>query len=124
MMVEVRDPLPAGRRHIQVFYSVVEMHRDAVPEKRRVLLNNVGRRRIAQLAVGTDLLKFPIERVCLARVQGIAELSDEIGSLDQSRLQTAHLRAILRDWKACHLDRRRNARRVGDWRFLESLEDK
>src|SRR5258707_9426973 len=70
MMMEVRDPLPAGSRHIQVFYSVVEVHRDAVPEKRRVPLNNVGGRRIAQLPVGTDLLKFPIERVCLARVQG------------------------------------------------------
>src|SRR6266849_703932 len=124
MMMEVRDPLPAGRRHIQVFYSVVEVHRDAVPEKRRVPLNNVGRRRIAQLPVGPDLLKFPIERVCLARVQGIAELPDEIGSLDQSRLQTAHLRAILRDWKACHLDCRRNARRVEEWILIESLEYK
>src|SRR5882672_9612202 len=124
MMMEVRDPLPAGRRHIQVFYSVVEMHRDAVPEKRRVLLNNVGRRRIAQLPVGTDLLKFPIERVCLARVQGIAKLPDEVGGLDQSRLQTAWLHAILRDWKACHLDCRRNTRWVGDWRFIESLEYK
>src|SRR6267378_78620 len=60
MMMEVRDPLPAGRRHIQVFYSVVEMHRDAVPEKRRVLLNNVGRRRIAQLPVGTNLGSRPL----------------------------------------------------------------
>ena len=123
-MMEVRDPLPAGRRHIQVFYSVVEVHRDAVPEKRRVLLNNVGRRRIAKLPVGADLFELPIERVCLARVQGIAELPDEIGGLDQSRLQTAWLRAILRDWKSRHLDCRRNTRRLEEWVFIETLEYK
>src|SRR5713226_995430 len=99
MMVEVRDPLPAGSRHVQIFYPVVEVHRDAVPKKRRVPFNNVGGRRIAKLPV-------------------------EIGSLDQFRLETGCLLAIFRDWKACHLDCRRNTRRVADWRFIESLEYK
>src|SRR5713101_4020606 len=114
MMVEVRDPLPAGSRHVQIFYPVVEVHRDAVPKKRRVPFNNVGGRRIAKLPVGADLLELPIERVCFPRIQGIAKLPDEIGSL----------LAIFRDWKACHLDCRRNTRRVADWRFIESLEYK
>src|SRR6266851_1310159 len=124
MMVEVRYPLPAGRRHVQIFYPVVEVHRHAVPEKGRVPFNNVGRRRIAELPVGADLLELPIERVCFSRIQGIAKLPDEIGSLDQSRLETGGLLAIFRDWKACHLDRRRNTGRVEDWSFLESLEYK
>src|ERR1700730_18008710 len=124
VMLQVCDPLPAGSRHVQIFYPVVEVHRDAVPEKRRVPFHNIGGRRIAKLPVGADLLELPIERVCFARIQGIAKLPDEIGGLDQSRLETGALRAIFRDWKACHLDRRRNTRRVEDWRFLESLEHK
>src|SRR5258707_1704412 len=112
MMVEVGDPLPAGSRHIQVFHAVVEMHRDAVPKKSRVLLDDVGGRRIPKLPIGTDLLKLPIESVCFPRIQGIAKLPDEIGSLDQSRLKTASLLAIFRDWKACHLDGRRDTRGV------------
>ena len=124
VMVQVGDPLPAGSRHVQIFYPVVEVHRDAVPKKRRVPFNDVGGRRIAKLPVGADLLELPIKRVGFPRIQGITELPDEIGSLDQSRLQNGGLRAIFRDWKACHLDRRRDTRRVADWRFLESLEYK
>src|SRR5450631_2505154 len=124
MMVQVCDPLPAGSRHVQVFYPVLDVHRDAVPEKCRVLFNDVGGRRIAKLPVGADLLELPIQRVCFPRIQGIAELPDEIGGLDQFRLETGCLLAVFRDRKACHLERRRDTRGVDDWRFLESLEYK
>jgi hypothetical protein len=124
VMVQVGDPLPAGCRHVQIFYPVVEVHRDAVPKKRRIPFDNVGGRRIAQLPISADLLELPIERVCFSCVQGIAELPDEIGRLDQFRLETGCLLAVFRDRKACHLDRRRDTRRVEDWRFLVSLEYK
>jgi hypothetical protein len=42
--MEIGYPLTAGSRHIQVFYSVVEMHRDAVPKEPRVFFNDVGGR--------------------------------------------------------------------------------
>src|SRR5258705_7255764 len=100
MMVEVGDPLPAGSRHIQIFYAVVEVHRDAVPEKGRVLFRNVGGRGIPELPVRADLFEFIIERVCLARVQGIAELPYEIGILDQSRLHTPCLPWVWVIWNA------------------------
>src|SRR5258705_13942501 len=103
MMVEVGDPLPAGSRHIQIFYSVVEVHRDAVPEKGRVLFGNVGGRRIPQVPVRADLFEFIIERGCFARVQGIAELPYEICSLDQAPPQTPWLPWGWWKWNTGHL---------------------
>src|SRR5260370_11849093 len=81
VMVEVRYPLPAGRRHVQIFYPVVEVHRDAVPKKGRVPFNNVGGRRIAKLPVGADLLELPIKPVCFPRIQGFADLPHQTPGL-------------------------------------------
>jgi hypothetical protein len=58
VVVEVGYPLTARNSHIQIFYSVVEVHRDAVPEKSWVFINNVCRRRISQLPVFSDFLEF------------------------------------------------------------------
>ena len=69
MMVQIGDPLPAGSRHVQIFYAVVEMHRDAVPEKRRISFDDIGGRGIAELPIGADLLEFIVKRVGLARIQ-------------------------------------------------------
>jgi len=35
--MQIGYPLLAGGRHVQTFYSLVEMHRDAIPEERRTV---------------------------------------------------------------------------------------
>jgi hypothetical protein len=75
MMMEVRYPLSAGNRHIQILYSVVEMHRDAIPEKGWVLVDIIGRGRIPKLSIHPYFFKFAIKRVCFTRVHRIAKLT-------------------------------------------------
>src|SRR5882762_5377035 len=125
MMVEIGYPLPARSRHIQIFYYVFEVHRDAVPKKGRISVNNIGRRRIAELTIHADLFKFAKKRVGFALIHRIAKLADEIGSLDQFRLEALARRLrSLWHWKACHLDRLSNTCRIDVWCFFQSFNCK
>ena len=47
----------------------------------------IRRRGIAELPVHPGLFEFDVECVGLAGIHGVAELTDQIGSLDQFRLQ-------------------------------------
>src|SRR5450759_1283826 len=123
VMMQVSDPLPAGNRHIEIFYSILDMRRYAVPEEGGVLVNNVSRRRISELSIHTDLFKFGIERVRLPRVHRIAKLSHEIGRLDQSWLQGPISAGASRPRrKTGHLDRGGNPGRVDTRRISEALK--
>ena len=88
MIVKVRDPLPAGSGQRQIFHPVLDIHRHAVPEEPRILLHEVGGRFVAELPVAADFLEFVKERIGLLRIERVAELSDEIGGLNQPRLET------------------------------------
>jgi hypothetical protein len=69
-------------RQVQEFYAVVEVHWDAIPEKSRIFIDNIGWRGISELSVHSNLFKFGIKRVRLPWVHGIAKLPYEIRSLD------------------------------------------
>jgi hypothetical protein len=84
MVMEIGNPLPAGNGQAQIFDALVEMHRDRVPKEFRIFVDEIGRRRIAELAVHADFFKFIKQRVDLLGVHGIAELPDQVGGLDQT----------------------------------------
>src|ERR1700733_5202040 len=64
------------------------MPRDGVPVKSGKLLDQVGGRRIAVLPVAAEFLELVEQRIGLPRIQGIAKLSDQIGGLNQPRLES------------------------------------
>ena len=51
--------------------------------------------RHSRAAVHPDILEFDVERVGLAGIHGIAELTDQIGGLDQFRLQAYRLDGLI-----------------------------
>ena len=68
---------------------------------------------VVMMSGHSDVIAAVEERVRLSRVHGIAKLSDEIGSLNQLRLDAfISAVAISRHRKTRHLDRRCNARSV------------
>src|SRR4029077_13070114 len=69
VIVEVRDPLAAGDGEGQIFHSVLEMHRDAVPEETRIFLDEISPRGVAELSVQADLLELEEKRVRLPGIQ-------------------------------------------------------
>ena len=86
VVVQIGDPLTTRDGQVEILHAVFDMHRDAVPEKIRILVNQIRRRGIAELAVHSDLFEFDVECVGLAGIHGVAELTDQIGGLDQFRL--------------------------------------
>ena len=72
VIVEVRDPLLPGSRRVEVSHRRAKMHRDAIPEKGWILVDQVSWRLVSSLPVNTDFLKLAIQRVCLSRIKGIA----------------------------------------------------
>jgi len=54
--MQVGDPLPPRRRHVQAAVGLLETGRDAVPVEIGIALDQVGRGSVAELAVEADLL--------------------------------------------------------------------
>src|SRR5580704_316622 len=88
VIVQVGDPLAAGGRQAQIFHPLLEMSRDRVPVKSGELLDQVSRSRIAVLPVAAELLELVEQRIGLPRIEGIAKLPDQIGGLNQPRLES------------------------------------
>ncbi len=93
---------------------------DAAPEKPRILIDDVGRRGIAQLPVHADFVELEEQGVRLARVERIAHLADQVGGAHQPALQRRLPFRLRR--KARRLDRVRHALRVDGRRILQAFE--
>src|SRR4029077_15269751 len=81
--VEIGDPLPSVGRDIEVADRAFDLCRYVAPEKLRIEVDEVSRRRITELLVHPDLFKLVVKRIGLAQIMRIAELADEIGGADQ-----------------------------------------
>src|SRR6266508_2727974 len=116
--VEVRDPLPAARRHIEITDGGLDARRNAVPVELRIAVDEVRGRAVAELAVQAGLLELVVERVGLAQIVRVAELADEIGGAQQRAL-LCNLLVLRRNGnrEARALDRARDASGVQklDW---------
>ena len=88
--VQVRDPLPPRGGDVQMRNRFLQMGRDAVPVEIGKALDQVRWRRVTELTVQPDLLELLEQRVGLLEVERIAELPDQIGSLDQPPLPIFH----------------------------------
>src|SRR5580700_7338798 len=77
--VKARDPLPPARGDVEIPDRGLAVRRDALPIELRIKVRDIGRRRVAQLTVQPDFLELLVQRVGLAEVMGIAQLSDQIG---------------------------------------------
>ena len=90
--VEAVDPLAPARGHVEVADGFRNVRRHLPPVELRILIDQIGRRLIAELSVQADFLEFVIERVGLSDVVGVAELPDQIGRSDRksTRLNSSH----------------------------------
>ena len=95
-----------------------------VPIEPRILLDQVGGGFVAELPIAADFLEFVEESVGLLRIERIAELADEVGGLDEPRLQTGPLRVPVGPGrKAGELDRLRHPLGIDERRVAEPLID-
>jgi hypothetical protein len=109
LAVQVSDPLPPRRRHVQVRDGFFQVRRDAGPVKVGKALNQIRRRGIAKPAVEAELLELVIKGIGLLQVEKVAKLADQVSGLDQPSLPI--LQRILRGlatWEARELDRPRH----------------
>src|ERR1700733_6496088 len=88
VIVQVGDPLAPRGRQAQIFHPLLEMSRDRVPVKSGKLLHEVGRGSVTVLPVAAELLELVEQRIGLPRIEGIAKLPDQIGGLNQPRLES------------------------------------
>ena len=123
--VEVGDPLPPARGDVEVADRGLDVRRDAVPVELRVLVDEIGRVVVAELAVEPGLLELVVERVGLADVVRVAELADQVGGAEQARLlvDLARPRPARCSGKRVPFDRAGDPRRVEKLEVLEAVQD-
>src|SRR5215207_6828860 len=85
--VKICNPLPTGGGDVEVRDPTLDVRSDRAPIKIRVSLYEVGWRGISKLAIEAVFFELPEQRIRLFEVQGVAKLPDEIGCLDQPRLE-------------------------------------
>src|ERR1700733_13385704 len=76
--VEAVDPPAPARRHVEVADGFRNVRRHLPPVELRILIDQIGRRLIAELSVQADFLEFVIERVGLPQIMRIAAPSGPI----------------------------------------------
>src|SRR5690349_11379579 len=91
MVVKIGNPLTAGSGQVQIFDACVEVFGDTVPIDGWISVDELRGRRVSELPIHADLLKFAVPRIGFSRIHGIAKLSDEIGGLYQCRLRILRL---------------------------------
>src|SRR5215469_11780024 len=84
--VGIGDPLPAVRRDVEIANGGLNVWRHAVPVELRIFVDDVGGAVVAELAVEAGFFELVIERVRLADIMRIAELSDQVGGSQQGSL--------------------------------------
>src|SRR5262249_516934 len=84
--VEIGNPLPAVRRDVEIANGGLNVWRHAVPVELRIFGDDVGGAVVAELAVEAGFFELVIERVGLADVMRIAELSDQVDGSQQRSL--------------------------------------
>ena len=110
MGVEVGEPQPALRRHVEGVDGLAEKRLDLGPEEAGIVIGHVGRRAVAQELVDADLLELVEQRIELAGVERIAELADEVGGAHERRLGVGRgMIGVVRHRKARQLDVARQA---------------
>src|ERR1700683_3026518 len=68
------------------------MRRNRVPVKTGKFLDKVGRGGVTELPVAAEFLELVEQRIGLPRIQGIPKLPDQIGGLNQPRLDSRVIR--------------------------------
>src|SRR5689334_11368024 len=74
MAVEVRDPLLAFDRQLEISQRITDIGFDVLPEKCRVFVNHIRRAGIAAALCHAGLGKLVVERIQTPQVQRIREL--------------------------------------------------
>jgi hypothetical protein len=85
--VEGRSPLLTLHGHLEITQSVTDIALDLAPIELRIVFDHIGRTGIAELLVNAGFGEFVVERVRLAQVPRIAQLTDEIAGPDQARFR-------------------------------------
>ena len=86
MIVEVRNPLLPGSGGVKVSHRCADMLGHAVPEESWILIREVSGRQISKLPVHSNFLELAKQGVRLSRIERIAQLTNEVGGLNQPGL--------------------------------------
>jgi hypothetical protein len=84
--VQLRNPLFAAHRHVEVLDRRCQVLRHLGPEKVRIALDQISRRGVTELLCYADLSELMEEGIGLAQVVGIAKLADQVCRPHETRL--------------------------------------
>src|SRR5271165_6140940 len=122
--VEGRGPLLTLHGHLEITQRVTDITLDLAPIELRIAVDHIGRTTIAEPLVNAVFDEFVVERVQLARVQRIAQLTDQIAGPDQGRFRVGcGVVFVVRHWEARELDGARDALLIYEWNGRETLAD-
>src|SRR5262245_23610082 len=76
--VKAGDPPASARRDVEIMDGRLDMRRDVVPVKLRILVDEIRRRFITELPVQANFFEFVIKRVYFSQIVRITKLTDEI----------------------------------------------
>ena len=82
VIVQICDPLSAASGQIEVSCRLAKMHRHAVPIEPRIFFDEIGGRRIPQLPVGADFLELAKQGICLAWIEWVPQLPNQVRRLN------------------------------------------
>src|SRR5271165_5686908 len=105
MVVEIGDPLASRGRDREILHPLLDVAGDTVGKERGVLLDEVCGGRVAELAIGADLLELREQGVRLLRIERIAELADEVRGQHEPRLEIGVITPLEAWREAGQLDR-------------------
>src|SRR5713101_9919122 len=122
--VEGRGPLLTLHGHLEITQSVTDIALDLAPKELRIAFDQIGRTTITEPFVNTGFDEFVVERVELAQVERITQLTDQIAGPDQPRLRVGSgVVFVVRHWEARELDGRGDALLIDERNGRETLPD-
>ena len=120
--IEIGNPLPTLDRQLKISDRAPDERFHFAPEEAGILISEVSWRLIAETLVAADLLELTEERIELARVERIAQLSDQIGGAQQACLAIRlGVVSLFRNREARQLDRPADAVGVHERVIAEAL---
>src|SRR6516162_4512586 len=123
--VEGRGPLLTLHGHLEITQRVTDIALYLAPIKLRIAVDHIGRTSIAELLVNAVFDEFVVERVQLARVERIAQLTNQIAGPDQARFRVGSgVVFVVRHREARELDGPGDALLVYPRNGPETLADK
>ena len=85
--IKLRDPLSSLHRQFEVTYRIANVGFNFAPKEAGIALGDIRGTGISKLLIDPSLGKLMKESIELARIKWVSQLSDQIGSTNQTSLR-------------------------------------